>query len=374
MKRYNFILLVILCLVCSSLACSLLNLGKDGEEASQPTEESPSGPTQEPAAEFETAPLDELTAFDTSKIKSYRGEMTMSFDGSSNGKTVNGSVFMTIEMTSEPKASHFTMKMEGDSFDGEEILPEMEFYIVGDKMYTNLGGEGGWMVLPAESDESINDAFFSYQDIADLPPNAQRKLLPESVNGVMCWHYVFDESDFPPEAREFDSMSAELWVSVDDGYVVKMDLTASGAFNQTEGEFQSMDEGTMHIIFDMKDVNQNFTIELPPEAASAEELDLGGDLLGDMTWEREDVPLPEDAEIVYTYEQMVTAYTLLSVEEARDFMLTQLEANGWTFNTVIYEEDDSYMADFTKGDETLTIMIDVAEDEGQKTSIYISIE
>jgi hypothetical protein len=373
MKRYYFILLVIMCLVCSSLACSLLNLGKDGEEGSPPPTEAISS-EQEPTAEFETAPLDEITAFDTSRIKSYRGEITMSFDGVSNGETVKGSVFMTIEMTSEPKASHFIMKMEGDSLGGEEIIPEMEFYIVADKMYTKWGAEGSWMVLPAESEASIDDTFFSFQDISELPPNAQRKLLPESVNGVMCWHYVFDETDFPPEVIEFDRMNANLWISVDDGYMVKMDMTASGTFNQTEGEFQSMDEGTIHIVFDMKDVNQNFTIELPPEAASAEEFDLGGDLLGDMTWKRADVPLPEDAEIAYSYEQMVTAYTLLSVAEARDFMLTQLEGNGWTFNTVIYEEDDSYMADFTKGDETLTLMIDIAEDDGQKTSIFISIE
>ena len=386
MKRSYFIFLVILCLVCSTIACNVLSREKEDDSGSAQPEITESATTgdEEPESteatasggeegEYEDAPLSELQVFDTSKIKSYRGEITMSFDGISQGESMNGSILMELEVTTEPPASHFKMSMEGESLDVEEAITDMEFYIMGDKMYVNMGIADGWMVLPAEPDDSMTDAFFSYQDITDLPPNAHRKLLPETVNGVRCWHYVFDETDFPVEEREFDKMKADLWISVDEGYLVKMDVTIEGNFNESEAEAQPIDEGTMKITFDMRDVNQVFTIELPPEAASAEEIDLGEDFLGDMTWDREDAPLPEDAEIVYAYEEMVTAYTDLSLEEARDFMVAQLEANGWSFSEVILEDETMYMADFVKGDETLNVMINIAEEE-QKTSIYISID
>jgi hypothetical protein len=381
MKR-NFFLLVALCsLVLSSLACSSLFGGGDEEEPSpvpspaQATEVVIQQPTATATPEFEEGSIDLDSIWNTMDINSYRGGFTMTFDGTSAGEAVNGSVSMTIEYTSEPPAQHMTISLQG-----YDISPELtgfdsiEFYVMEDMSYMYMGEEMGWLAFPYEATESISDEFMSYQNFVDLPEKAKRKLLPENVNGVNAWHYVIDKEDLEEEIGTYDEMSADAWIAVDGGYLVKMDVTMSGSFASEDFGFQPMDEGTINIIFNMNDVNGNFTIELPPEALEVESFDLDGDLLGGGEWTREDVPLPDDAEIDFAAEGMVSLYTNLSYDEALEFMLTQLEANGWALKEEPWETEDSYFGDFLNEDETLTLMIDPAYDETDRISIMITIE
>jgi hypothetical protein len=74
-------------------------------------------------------------------------------------------------------------------------------------------------------------------------------------------------------------------------------------------------------------------------------------------WKREDVPLPKDAEIESASESMVEASTNLSFVDARNFMLTQLETNGWCVEKVSIDNDAGYWGDFVKGTELLKISI-----------------
>jgi hypothetical protein len=370
MRRKYMILLTILTLVLSSFACSLFG-GEDDDGEPTPTEQPEVVETVEAAEtpELEEAAIDKSSIWNMVDIKSYRGDFTMTFDGTSSGETVSGSMVMHIEYTSDPPAQYLNMQIEGFELDPELAdMPEIEFYIMEDTAYMYMGADIGWMSFPNDPDESISDSFMSYQDFVDLPDTANRNPLPESVNGVMAWHYVIDESDFPEELAEYETMSADVWISVDSGYMVKMDVMMSGTFDPEEFGTQMIDEGTMHIIFDMLDVNEDFTIELPEEATSAE------DMFGSEEWTRLDVPLPDDAEIEFSFEGMVQLYTNLSYEESMDFMLTQLEANGWIIEGEPMDLGTSYIGEFVKEGETLTLMIDSAEEGSDQTSIMISIE
>jgi hypothetical protein len=365
MKRNTILLVVVFSLILSSFACSILG-GKDadnGDTGAVPTE----------APEFEEATIDKESIWNTMDIKSYRGDFTMTFDGTKEGEVVNGSVTMNIEVTSEPSAQHMSMGMEGYDMDPELAgFDRFEFYLVEDTVYMNLGLEDGWIALPNDPDDSVSDEFMSYQDFVDLPDKAKRKLLPENVNGVMAWHYVIDEDDLE-ELGTYDEITADVWIAVDGGYVVKMDFTMSGSFTAEDLGDQPIDEGTMHIIFNMHDVNSDFTIELPPEAAAAEPFSFDEDLFGGGEWDREDVPLPEDAEVDFAMEGMLSANTNLSFDDALAFMLTQLEANGWVIEGEPWESENSYMGDFTKEGESLNLMVDPAYDDSGRISITITI-
>jgi hypothetical protein len=365
MKRNTILLVVVFSLILSSFACSILG-GKDadnGDTGAVPTE----------APEFEEATIDKESIWNTMDIKSYRGDFTMTFDGTKEGEVVNGSVTMNIEVTSEPSAQHMSMGMEGYDMDPELAgFDRFEFYLVEDTVYMNLGLEDGWIALPNDPDDSVSDEFMSYQDFVDLPDKAKRKLLPENVNGVMAWHYVIDEDDLE-ELGTYDEITADVWIAVDGGYVVKMDFTMSGSFTAEDLGDQPIDEGTMHIIFNMHDVNSDFTIELPPEAAAAEPFSFDEDLFGGGEWDREDVPLPEDAEVDFAMEGMVSANTNLSFDDALAFMLTQLEANGWVIEGEPWASENSYMGDFTKEGESLNLMVDPAYDDSGRISITITI-
>jgi hypothetical protein len=377
MKRILSLLVAIFTLVLSTLACSLF--GGDDNGTDSGSTEATQVVIEQPAAtetlEFEEGTIDLDSIWNTMDIRSYRGDFIMSFDGTSGGEVVNGSVTMSIEFISDPPTQHMTMSLEGYDIDPELAgFDSLEFYIVEDMAYMYLGAEAGWMAFPNDPEDSISDEFMSYQDFVDLPEKAKRKLLPENVNGVMAWHYVIDEEDLAEEIGTYDEISADAWIAVDGGYLVKMDITMSGSFTSEELGDQPIDEGTMHIVFNMYDVNGDFTIELPPEAAAAEPFTFDDDFLSGGEWTREDVPLPEDAEIDFAMEGMVSAYTNLSYEEALAFMLAQLEANGWVVEGEPWETEDSYWADFVKGGESLSLMIDPAYDGTDRFTIMITIE
>jgi hypothetical protein len=125
------------------------------------------------------------------------------------------------------------------------------------------------------------------------------------------------------------------------------------------------------MILNMVDINADFTIELPEEAANASDFSLPG-TFGDEEWTREDVPLPEDVELDFAMEGMAQAYSAFALEDVVDFMTSQLESNGWVLDEEPFTTEDSYYGYFSKGDESLTLMIDF-EEEG-RTSIFISID
>lgn len=378
MRRNFFLLVAIFSLIFSTLACSSFLGGDDKDTATESpgaTEEVVDQPDATETPEFEEGTIDLDSIWDTMDIQSYRGDFTMTFDGTKDGENINGSITMTIEHTSQPPAQHLFMTIEGYEIDPElEGFDTFEFYVMEDMAYMNMGMGVGWMAFPNDPEDSISDEFMIYEDFVDLPEKANRKLLPENVNGVMAWHYVIDEDDLTDEFGEYDEVSADVWIAVDGGYLIKMDFTMSGSFTTDELGDQPIDEGTMSMVFNMLDVNSDFTIELPPDAAAAEPFTLDDDLFGDGEWTREDVPLPDDAEIDFAMEGMVTAYTNLSYEEALDFMLTQLEANGWTIEGEPWETEDSYWGQFVKEGETLDLSIDPAFDGTERFSIMITID
>ena len=130
----------------------------------------------------------------------------------------------------------------------------------------------------------------------------------------------------------------------------------------------------MDIVFNLLSINEPFTIELPEEALAAEDFGFGDDLLGDQEWTREDVPLPADAQIDLVMDGTVFFYTDLTVQETADYMTVQLGANGWSPVGEPFSSPDSFIGDFAKEDETLTLMINPNTDGDLQTSGYLAVQ
>jgi hypothetical protein len=372
MKRNFLLLLAILSLAFASFACSVFG-GDDADngmemespQATQPEsdrspEESQPDSAQPPEAtevpEFEEGNIDVSSLWEMEDIQGYRGDFAVNFDGTSGPDAANGSITMYIEFTSTPPAQHTIVNLDGFDLDLEYgDLPSIEFYTMEGTTHVNLGVGGGWISFPNDLNNPFSEGLISYEDFVDLPERANRKLLPESVNGVTAWHYVLDEDDFLEEFTTYDEVSGDVWIAVEGGYMVKMDVIMTGTFAPDIIRYQPIDQGTMEIRFDLRDVNGNFTIKLPQEAASDMDSPLPDEPVSDGAWARQDVPLPEDAEINNTSEDNVTAYTKLSFEEAVEFFQTQLPANGWVTDWENYGATEIYNGGFVKGGENLTL-------------------
>jgi hypothetical protein len=381
MKIAKRLFLVILSLALASLACSTLSGGESANPTTAPPEQA--GPTQEEvtapepteggeasAGDSEVAELDTGTLCDQSSLSSYRAEYLISLDGTSADQPVQGTLNMLLEFTSVPVAQHMTMSFEGLDM-GLEGMNSIELYVIEGVTYTSFGDE--WMAFPGSTLDEMEDALLFPQDFLDLPPTAHRRLLPETVNGISTWHYVLDENDLPEDdAAGIDSLDADVWVAREGGYLVKMEATLTGAATGTGLEEEFFDEGTVELFFQMSDVNQEFTIELPPEAASASEFPLDG-FSTEFEWAREDVPLPADASVDFSTESLVSFVTDLSIEDTAEFMLEGLQANGWTLDGAPLTYEGGYTASFTKGSETLSLTITADFVDPERSNGVVSV-
>ena len=127
-------------------------------------------------------------------------------------------------------------------------------------------------------------------------------------------------------------------------------------------------------IINLLSINEDFTIELPDEALAAEDFGFGGDFMGDQEWTREDVPLPADEEIDLVMDGTVFFYTNLTVQETGESMTEQLEANGWALVSPPFSTEESFVGDFSKGAESLTLMLNPNTDSDWLTSGYLVVQ
>jgi hypothetical protein len=67
-------------------------------------------------------------------------------------------------------------------------------------------------------------------------------------------------------------------------------------------------------------------------------------------------------------------FTNLTVQEAGDFMTEQLDLNGWASVGEPFSSQDSFIGDFSKDDESLTLMINPNADSDWLTSGYLAIQ
>lgn len=399
MNRRYVVLMVTIVVLLTGLACGLGGIGGGAAPTPEPTadtalpadqpdaapttaqEDAPAEPTEAPAApppaaegDFEEAAIDSALAAALEGLNSYRSELTMAFDGQSSGEPVQGTVSVTIEATRDPAAKHFTLDAQGMEMEDVDGPFQMEVYIVEDTVYLNSPLADGWVSFPGGDDSTFTEGFFTPQDIVDLPTQAKRKLLPETVNGILSWHYVFDESNLSDAETIYDDAQGDAWIAVDGGYLVKMEFTAKGRAVNPDPDANLFDEGNMQISYDLTDVNGNIVITLPEEAASATDAGalFGGAAGGE--WTREDIPLPEDAEIQFSMEGLVQLTTGLDIEAASAFMQSQLEANGWAISGEPFITETGAFVDFEKDGEKISLIIGEDTEGSGRTSIFITVE
>ncbi|MFQ5612908.1 MAG: hypothetical protein ACE5H9_12320 [Anaerolineae bacterium] len=323
--------------------------------------------------EFEVAPIDTTQASALDNLSSYRSELSMVYEGTTQGQPVNGTINVRIEATTDPAAQHMFMDVQGTTL-GEEG-PEMlmvEMYLMGDTIYL-YNSEMGWTSFTERDTSAFTEGFFAPQDIVELPPNARRKLVPETVNGVLSWHYVLDKDAFDDQDFAFEEVRGDAWIAVDGGFMVKLDLFGQGRTLNPDPSADFFEEGSMQINYNLTEVNGNFDIVLPPEAEAAAQNDLFNPV-GGGEWTRQDIPLPADAEIELAMEGLAQVFTGMSIEEATAFMQGQLEANGWVVSGEPLVTEAGAFVDFVKGNETVSLVIGQDTDGSGRTSIFITIQ
>ena len=336
----------------------------EAEKAKEAVEEKAAEAVGEKAAEADSEVVELQTQNIQSTLQnlsSYRWQFNLEYDGQNqDGQAEQGQVSILIEAIKEPPAVHMEMQLEGQPAEELGESASIQMYSLEGMTYVQNPEDGTWISFPAEGglEEFFDQGFFNPEEIFELPENARRKLLPETVNGISTWHYTFTEADITEENFTVEEAKGDIWVAQDGNYPVKFELemNGSGTGQAVEDFFAS---GTMKMSYELLDINQSFTIDLPEEAANAEGF---GDLFGGSDDPAEiSYPLLADAEIDFSMEGLVSYKTASTVNEAVEFYKTELANDGW--------ENDTE-SEFISAESALMVF----NKEGAELSLIIALE
>jgi hypothetical protein len=253
------VLAALLVLALAALACSLPGTSPEATQAPQAT--TAGGQAQATAVPAEATAATKPTAKPTEsvpeamptivgldKLDSYRQSIAIRTE--EDGKQVSV-VNMVEEWVREPPAKHLTMNL------GELAI---ETITIGDKNWVKFGDT--WTESATASDDmssSLSDFNYNEGDLSYVGS--------ESVNGVNCKHYTFDQST--DVDGKMTHVTGDVWIADESGIptiTVRMRATIDGAiFTMPGAATPTAPEKTKtYMELDVTDINQPIEIN-PPE-------------------------------------------------------------------------------------------------------------
>jgi hypothetical protein len=354
-RRFGFFLILIL-LLGLALGCSVGGLLGGGEEEALSPTEAPAGGEQAEATEAppsvgtETEEVEEpeegenisLSSVTSGlqSLDSYRGYFKMTFEGSTEDEEGQWVMEMDMEHMREPFAQRVVFR------GGETGLGEgFESVQIGDQNYI-VFGEGQCISSSADEEDAMDMELFGIDDAIGGLEGARRARPDETVNGVLCRHYVFDEKALGWGI--FTRAEGEMWVAIDGDYVVKYAVQAEGE-NPITG-----DEGNIEWEYEIRDVNEPITIEPPAGCEAAES----------------EFPIMPAATNVSTFGDMVTYESSSSFDGVLAFYQEQMPAEGWSDTGDSFITEGTAMLGYTKDGRSVNVTL--TEADGKITVMIMS--
>lgn len=222
-------------------------------------------PTREAAqrGNRKPVPFTATTGLDT--FSSYRMDFAISFDGARQGQPTAGSLDGTLEATRYPSAKHLLVAMEGDASGQVAGLERAEVYEINNTVYFQNPQDGAWMSLPAGLVYSMlpSDIAISPEAYINLPVTAVSQPGLETINGVVTRRYTFGREDLA-DGGSYDRVQGTVWVAARGNYIVRYEATITGDLQTLVPDgMELMENGTVTMVYEVSDVNSDFTIEPP---------------------------------------------------------------------------------------------------------------
>jgi hypothetical protein len=257
--------------------------------------------------------------------------------------------------------------ISSQGFEGTEEALRTEMYVLQESTFMQIGDE--WFSTPADGDTSLDDA--GLVTSADMLDGTCGWIWQGTVehNGLTAHHWTLAHEDLAAcitaeklaEMGGITDASGDLYVTADGNHIVHLDLVFKGqelALGVGSAE-DRVEEGLVRFTFEMTDMNQPFTIQVP-EAALAS---------GAMP---EDIPVPEDAEQLSNLFGMITFLSASAPREVADLYEARMPSLGWT-QVSSDEFGGMLVLEYTKGGRTASLMIGTDQDTGL-TSVLITEE
>jgi hypothetical protein len=333
-RRLGLFLLLAL-LLGLTLGCGVCGLtGGEVEQATPPAEEIEPAETIEEAEETETE--EEISVSSVTSglegLDSYRSHLSMVFQSAEGDEEGQWTIEMDIEYVRDPFAQRIVVQGGGISGVGEGGLESIQ---IGDQQYAVFGDQ--CISSSASEDDAIDMEIFELDDVMGGLEHARRVQPDETINGILCRHYTFDETAI--FWTPLTHAEGEAWIAVDGDYVVKYTMEADGK------DPSSQQQGHVEWEYEVRDVNAPITIEPPAGCAVTES----------------EFPIMPDAANVSTFGGMVSYESSSSLDDVLAFYQEQMPAEGWSDAGDSFISSDTAMLSFTKDDRSATVTLTDAD-------------
>ncbi len=362
--KHRFAILVLLAAILVNTSCA--------PAGSSPTE-SPKA-TQTPQATATTAPTNtpvppptdtpapetsapELSSIDSnvSQLGSYRMSMVFKVTGKdADDKPQDQTMTFMQEVNTAANSLHFSISGFEAVFGTGASTGTMEFYQLDKNTYliTTMENQSTPTCMSFSSEDT------SFDKNAIDPGTMMKDIVPgalidrgEVVNGVKTDHYKV--KNVGVGFGNLTSESGEVWIAQDGGYAVHFVGQAEGIF-----DLSTSIKGQMNWTYDMKDVNQTFTIDLPEICANQKSA------LGDL-------PIPDNATQVSSLGQIITFGSPDKPDVVAKYFRDNLPGKGWKITEDSAMGDTLFMLTAEKDGKSLSFMI-AADDKTKGTSVIIT--
>ncbi|MFA5873700.1 MAG: hypothetical protein WC832_07015 [Anaerolineales bacterium] len=276
-----------------------------------------------------------------SDLSGYKATLILSFDGTQAGQSQQWSRTYVMLASQEPAARRLTIEKAGDISD-----PNQVFMAEVDGAAYERRGENACTASVIQEGSSLAERWEPAGFLTGVI--GAEEAGSETVNGVAASHYTFDERAFGQLGVA--KSTGEIWVASDGGYIVRYRVATEGNADY----FGEDTEGTITWDYELTDVNQPVTFELPEDCPAG----------------MVNAPLLPDAAVVVNMPGVLTYDTSSSLAEAGAFYQKQIPDLGWELLGEPSISDSMVLLDYTQGDKTMTVIITTG-DAGTKVHIVL---
>jgi hypothetical protein len=293
------------------------------------------------------------------KLKSYRANLIVDFEGTRNGQPAFGRLESLTEVTREPAALHQYLKVETTLTTTEIITGVSEFYRMADKVYVKRGHAGQWFTFTDGVVSPADLGFLALERLMVLPVTTSQPPRPELLEDRKVQRYSFTENDLADPNIIFERAAGDLWLAQPDDYLAQYVISATLRIVIPDPKAHFFEQGHLNLRYTLTGVNAALTIAPPVDAFAESEV-------------LNNLPRLPDAQIVSVFPTFIEYTSAITPISAALFYRDKLTAQGWTENKAEIFNEKARLA-YAKDDEALTVLINPA-DERNKIKVLLDLK
>jgi hypothetical protein len=274
------------------------------------------------------AGLTELTSYHMRTVNEFIGKM--------DGNPQQSRLEIVGDEVRSTRGEFVTISQSRDSGNMETLL----MGTLGDASYRRIGDDSAICNVSWNPEKKAAPAIWP----VDLLPVIVKgvKAAEEEINAVKSTHYTLTRDSLG--MANYEEVSGDLWLAETGGYVVKLDVTISGA-DKTFGKGRS---GSYRLNYELSKINANEDFALP---AGCQPVMM-------------DIPVMVDAENIVRMPEVVRYKTTSNLNDVVAFYKEKLGADGWQAGDLHSSQSGYQILRFAKSGVGESLHITLSEEQG----------